>query len=37
MHGRYGFERAATRLTYDDVDTAIRYAAGEVTPRITGF
>nr|WP_274705206.1 fimbria/pilus outer membrane usher protein [Sphingomonas sp. H160509] len=35
--GHYGFDRAVTRLTYDDFDSAIRYAAGELTPRITGF
>lgn len=35
--GHYGFDRSVTRLTYDDFDSAIRYAAGELTPRITGF
>ncbi len=35
--GGFDFERALTRLTYDDFGSAIRYAAGELTPRITGF
>ena len=32
-----GYYRRGTRLVYDDVDTAIRYQLGDVTPGVTGF
>ncbi len=32
-----GINRRGTRLVYDDVDTAIRYQLGDVTPGVTGF
>ncbi|URW75580.1 hypothetical protein M9980_13810 [Sphingomonas donggukensis] len=35
--GRYTFERAQTRVSYDDFGKAIHYVAGEFNPALTGF
>lgn len=35
--GRYEFERAQTRLSYDSFESAIHYVAGEFNPAVTGF
>lgn len=35
--GRYTFERAQTRLTYDSFRDAVHYVAGEFNPALTGF